>query len=144
MTTVLDFKKRIQQVDVAFESEEAINATRSSILDKQRDQLLHGLTASGGKIGFYKSAVYAAKKNKMNSLPGFGIMDWKLTGSLHKELFVEPRGGTLFISSLDPKTESLVEKEGDPFGLTSKNKKAYIKESLFAVFMKRIRKAISL
>lgn len=144
MTTVVDLKNRLSKVDVGFESETAIDATKGDMITKQKDQLLHGLRRDSNKIGKYKSNSYARKKNSLNPLPGFGNMDWKLTGQLHKEIFVDVRSETFVIDSADDKTGKLIERFSDPFGLTKENQADYVEESLRPRFMKQMHEATGL
>lgn len=139
MTTVTDLQQRLKKLDIHFEAEEAMNNTADDILSKQKDQLLHGVRADGSMIGKYKSQVYAAKKHAMNPLPGFGNMDWKLTGDLHKALFVDVRRDIFVIDSADSKTGSLIQRFGDPMGLTKQSQSDYMEQRLQPQFMQQVR-----
>ena len=140
MTTVTDLRVRLQKIDISFQAGEAINDTKETVIDKQRDQLLHGLRADGTLIGKYRNKVYAAKKFAQNPLAGFGNMDWKLTGSLHRELFVDVRNDLYVIDSADEKTGGLSQQFKDPFGLTKESQQSYIDEKLRSVFIERVKK----
>lgn len=142
MTTVTDLQARLKKVDVSFEAESAIEATKKDIIDRQQGQLVRGIRADGKPIGKYKSPAYAKKKHEMNPIPGFGNMDWILTGSLKSEIFVDVRPDIFVIDSADPKTARLIDNFGDPFGLTKKNQKEYVEGVLRTNFMSRMRKAI--
>jgi hypothetical protein len=138
MGTILELKARLQKVDVAYEAETAIDATKTDIITRQKDQLLHGLRADGTLIGKYKSKVYAAKKYAQNPLPGFGNMDWRLTGALYGDIFVDVRRDIYVIDSADPKMQSLEKQFGDPMGLDEANQTGYVEEKLRPQFMKQI------
>lgn len=144
MTTLIDLKNRLQKVDIPYEAETAVEATRSDMIARQKDQLLHGIRADGDKIGRYKNATYARKKNQLNPLAGYGFMDFKLTGQLYSEIFVDVREKTYVIFSADPKTLKLVERIGDPFDLTKDNKTEWVEESLRPQFMDQMHHATGL
>lgn len=141
-----DLKERIKKVDVVFEAAEAIHDTAKTVVEKQRLQLLAGQRADGSPVGFYANEQYADLKYAMNPKAGYGIMDWKLTGSLHKDIFVDVRAqeGEYIIDSTDAKTGELIKRIGDPFGLTEQNQEDYINETLEETFLNRMHEATGL
>jgi len=144
MPTISQFQARLKSVNIPDEATYAIGESRGVITREQKNQLLRGLRADGTKIGRYRSKVYAAKKAAMNPLPGFGFMDWKLTGELQNEIFIDVRPGSFVIDSADGKTGSLISRFGDPFGLTLESRIIAIKEKIKPVFLSNIRKKLFL
>lgn len=144
MNTVHDLKEMIMAFDLRGEAAVAIDETRDQLLEKQRDQLLRGERANGKKIGKYKNPAYAAKKYAMNPLAGEGNMDWKLTGALHNDLFVDVREEDIIFDSGDSKTGDLIKRFGDPFGINKDNQEEYVKETLDDMYTERFRKATGL
>lgn len=144
MTTISDLLETLERLDVPFEAAESIHDSRETIVEKQRDQLLHGIRANGKMIGKYRSKVYAAKKFAQNPLAGFGNMDWKLEGDVHRDLFVDVREDIYIIDSADSKTGDLIERFGDPFGLTEESQVELIDERLEEAFLDRMHNATGL
>lgn len=144
MATILSMLKKFEQLNTDEIAVDSIDATKDEIKVKQKDQLLHGLRPDGSKIGKYRSNKYATKKYALNPLAGIGNVDLKLTGDLHREIFVDVRDNTLVIDSADEKTGSLINKYGDPFGLGSERRAEYINETLRKVFIDNIKKVVSL
>jgi hypothetical protein len=107
MITVAELNRRVKRLNVETTSEESIDQTKEDYKSSQRDQMLHGLKADGSKIGKYRSPAYARRKYAMNPLAGFGNMDWRLTGSLHKEIFVHADNGLVVTGSADEKFNKL-------------------------------------
>lgn len=142
--TAADLKQDLLKVDVPFEAREALHDIRQTVIQLQQEQLKHGLRADGKMIGKYRSKVYAAKKHAMNPLPGLGNMDWKLTGALHKDLFIDVREDIYIMDSADSKTGSLIERFGDPFGLSEESIETLISSELDDVFMGRMQKVTGL
>lgn len=139
MTTINKIRNRIASLDIADEAATAIDQSRNVIINEQKDQLLHGLRADGTKIGKYKNRAYALKKAAMNPLPGVGFMDWKLTGELHSDIFIDVRPETFVIDSVDSKTGGLIDRFGDPFGLTLESRKTVINTRLRLDFVRNIK-----
>jgi hypothetical protein len=142
MTTVTDFRKRLALINVETEAEGSVLDTRDTIIEKQRNQLLHGFRADDTPIGRYRSHEYAQLKHDLNPLAGFGNMDWKLTGSLHNKVFVKVNKSVYDIFSADSKTQKLVARLGDPFGLSKQSQSEWVDETLHDVFIKRMKTAI--
>lgn len=136
--TAAGLNEVLQKTDVAFEAAEALHDSRQTVIQLQQEQLKHGKRANGEMIGKYRSKAYAALKHAMNPLPGLGNMDWKLTGALHKDLFIDVREDIYIIDSADSKTGSLIERFGDPFGLNDDSTTTLIDSELDDVFMERM------
>jgi hypothetical protein len=142
MGTISRLIANTQKVSMQGVLEDSFDATKKEMIRLQKDQLLHGERADGKKIGKYRSPSYAKKKHAQNPLAGYGNMDWKLTGELHKEIFADVRENSVVLDSADPKTGKLIEAHGDPFGLTEKNSGAYAKDILAPEAVRRIRNQI--
>jgi hypothetical protein len=143
MITVAELNRRVKRLNVETTSEESIDQTKEDYKTSQRDQMLHGLKADGSKIGKYRSPAYARRKYAMNPLAGFGNMDWRLTGSLHKEIFVNADNGLIVTGSADEKFNKLAEAFGDPLGLGGEYKEKYL-QVLTPVFVNKVKEIIKL
>ncbi len=87
-------------------------------------QLLSGTDAKGKKLKPYKNKAYAKKKNELNPAPGFGIPDDRATGSFQGNMYLQFKGRVgwpVSFYSRDEKTQKLVARDKDIFGLTSDN-----------------------
>lgn len=143
MVTIAELNRRLKRLDVPTVAENSMEDTKEDFKNIQRDQLLHGKAQDGGPIGKYRSPAYARKKNAMNPLAGFGNMDWKLTGSLYNDLFVDVRSDTFVTGSADPKFAKLAEAFGDPLGLGGEYKEKYV-GVLSPVFVNKVKEIVKL
>ncbi len=122
---------------------ESVSNTDSALLDVHADQLKHGKSGSGERIGKYKNKQYRRKKFDMNPLAGYGNVDLKLTGEFQRERRVVVFSDSYAITSLDSKTDQLVEKYGDIiFNLSPVYQKQYVntafRAAAFAEFKKQL------
>lgn len=104
------------------------------------DQLLQGKDADGNKITpEYASKYYAKKKNQMNSLPGLGTPDLKLTGDFHEGFFAKPIGEGWQNYSRDSKTPYLLKNYNkDIFGNTKEDEKEINEEYVLPDLLEHI------
>lgn len=144
MITINDIRKRLNEAVIKHEAAEAIYDNREEVRLLQVDQLKHGLRKDGSKIGKYKNKAYAKKKFAQNPLAGEGNMDWILTGSLAKDIFIDVREDIFVIDSADTKTEKLIKDFGDPFGLSKESNKKLIVNDLMATFVSRMKEKLRL
>ncbi len=85
---------------------------------------------------------YARKKSSLNSKPGFGTPDLKLTGEYHRSLDAKIKGDELILLSNDPK-DKFLEKWDKRKGLTDKSVKKIqkdIKPKLRESFLREVLK----
>lgn len=84
------------------------------IADLNTDQLERGVDGTGNNIEpTYRNPVYARLKQRLNSRPGLGIPDLKLTGSFHRKINAKLQGKVVTLDSTDSKTADLLAKYGD-------------------------------
>lgn len=122
----------------------AFDASRYAFADAQREQLTDGFDNTGGRLRSYKSRQYAQKKNIMNSRPGFGNPDLKLTGSFHRQLFMTPFRGYLLIGSLDEKAPKLESAYPSALGLADPYKGEYTEGPLFSAWKEYVEDILKL
>jgi hypothetical protein len=91
-----------------------IRSYEDEILDANREQMMQGLDAQGDSLGEYESEQYAIMKEAYNPL---GVVDLRLTGSFHNLMRLYADSFPVYIWSEDGKTEEIVAKYGDIFGL---------------------------
>ena len=84
-------------------------------------QLFSGRDSLDQPLGFYKNQRYAALKNYNNPAPGYGIMDWKLTGALYSGWYANADQFPVTFGSTDEKFQMLDEQNPDGKGLDQNN-----------------------
>lgn len=108
-----------------------------AILDLNRQQMMEGFMPNGERTPPYKDEEYAIMKELYNPA---GVMDFRLTGSLHENMYIGMEENYFFIDSTDPKRDEIVKKFGNPFGLTKENQRKVrneiIKEDVDAYYKK--------
>src|SRR5690348_238105 len=97
MAYATEIIERLEQLKSGFTTmlEESIQETESGFIDLNTQQMYEGKNSDGGEIGAYRSEVYAEMKNQMNSLPGFGVPDLKLTGAFYEGYSLRIQGGEI-------------------------------------------------
>jgi hypothetical protein len=125
--TIGTLLNKFQSIDTNAIIDESFIATEPDFELSQQAQLKAGKTSTGDPISpAYLSDAYAAKKNAMNPLPGYGVPDLFLTGSFSEQINVKLEGETVLEFSNDEKAPQLEEKYANIFGLGSSYKKDYL------------------
>ncbi|HYD90288.1 MAG TPA: hypothetical protein VEA37_02235, partial [Flavobacterium sp.] len=75
-----EIRQKFKELDFRQITGDALEATKSEIVEYQKAQMLHGEDVNGGKIGKYKSKDYARRKFNMNPLAGYGNVDLRYKG----------------------------------------------------------------
>jgi hypothetical protein len=142
MGKLLKLLNGFKKLNVDKVSEQSLNDIKDDISEAQRQQLLHGVSSSGGTLRKYKSSAYAKKKHGMNPLPGVGNPDLKLTGAFHRSITTTVNSGKMIIKASDDKALMLEASYGKDviFGLYREEKAAIIHQKLKKAFIKNIRK----
>lgn len=108
---------------------EIINDNPTPLNQSVREQLIAGTDGNGKKLKKYKSAAYARKKHRMNSKPGLGTPDAKLSGETHAGVFNVAEGSDVMNGSITPHAQYLYALYGgDLFGVNEDNKAKYRRE----------------
>lgn len=144
MGTVANFLEALDNLNPKDEAVKELEASREEMVDEQRTQLKFGKRKDGKRIGKYKNPKYAAKKFAQNPLAGFGNMDWILTGDLSRALFVDVRSDAVIFDSADSKTGGLIDRFGDPFGLSQPSIRVIIERGLRVRYIARIKLKLGL
>jgi len=103
-----------------------VNNHKGQLIDLNQSQLLSGRNSRGEELGQYRSASYAALKNRLNPLPGYGVWDLRLSGDLYRAMFIEADSFPVTIDSSDIKADKF--RDASPFGLEVKNKNEFREE----------------
>jgi len=103
-----------------------VNGHQAQLIDLNQSQLLAGRNSRGEELGQYRSASYAALKNRLNPLPGYGVWDLRLSGDLYRAMFVEASSFPVMIDSSDSKADKF--RDASPFGFEPKSKNEIVQE----------------
>lgn len=136
--------ENVDSLDFNYLIEDSFYDITSTLVEAQKDQLIHGYLSTGQKTGTYKIEAYALKKHAMNPLAGYGHKDYKLTGELQKEIFVSVHQGELVFGSFDPKfLRVLDQNDGDNImGLNSKTISEQIEPKIQSVVVEKVKSNI--
>jgi hypothetical protein len=133
--TIKGFHKRVSSINIDLIIDDSFIETTDDLLEINKDQLLHGMTNTGEKITpVYFRDEYAAEKNQMNSLPGYGTPDLKLTGAFHNEIRIDYKTGVLSSHSNDEKADELEFRYQNIYGLGGPFKAKYLDSALWPAF----------
>lgn len=138
MGTIKALYDRVNQVDLRNEVPRIITDTSFEIEALNKEQLYSGLSVDGLKIEPYKDNRYAEMKHTLNPLPGYGVMDFFVTGTFYKGFFVTVKMDAFIVDSRDSKTSRLENKGFEIFGLSKESKQKYA----FGVFHEYLRRYI--
>ena len=123
--------------------DECISALSMRMIELNQWQLAYGFNAREERFSRYRNKYYSIKKNRMNSRPGLGNPDLKLTGAFWKAFKTDIRKGVIDIYSTDPKAPHLEDKYAKIYGLTPESMNA-IRADFLILFNERLRKEIGL
>ena len=133
MTTIATMLRKVESVNLRQEVPKIIQQTSFEIVAYNQAQLYSGITAKGERISpRYRSAPYAQEKAKMNSKPGLGIPDLRLTGAFYSSINVTVENEKIDIDSFSPRGAELKRKYGESIlGLTESNRSKYANTVVF-------------
>lgn len=103
-----------------------VNAHKTQLIDYNQAQLLAGKNSRGEVLGTYRNEKYAALKNRLNPLAGFGVWDLRLSGDLYSAMFIDAQSFPVTIDSSDSKADKF--RDVSPFNLDTKSKDEFIQE----------------
>lgn len=129
MGKIRDYVDRLSKVDEVSQTQallQIVNKHKAELIDANLLQLYSGRNATGGILGQYRSAGYAALKSRLNPLPGYGIWDLKLRGDLYAGFYVEGDQFPVTMNSSDSKADKF--RDADIFGLDAKSKETFREE----------------
>jgi len=129
---------------------DVIRSCEKEFIDKNKDQLLNEkIDIYGSPIGYYSRATEAINPNKRAGTP-FTLYD---TGDFFSGFYMEIQNQSVKLYSRDSKTKDLVGAHlsrystflsGDIFGLTDKNLREVIEQSILPLFIQDIRTKLSI
>jgi hypothetical protein len=99
-----------------------VQGHESTIVDMNRSQLLLGEDSEGKSLGEYHNEEYKEFKRILNPRE---VVDLRLTGSFHREMFLKGASFPFTVDSADSKRNILIEGDGygpDVFGVNEPNK----------------------
>lgn len=142
--TLFELYERVKKLNTDSVIEESFDDTAKEYADKQREQLTDGFGSDGNRLRKYRSPVYARMKNQMNSKPGFGNPDLRLTGSFHRGITMTANGDAILTGSVDAKTEALEKKYPKALGLAGPYKSDYLEHDLSPMIQRKITEVVGL
>lgn len=130
--SIKEYVEHLKKADKAYINEQLLRIVQEDstyAIDLNTSQLLSGIDSKGKKLKTYRNKEYAAFKDNINPLPGFGTPDLKLTGSFQANMYLQFKasvGWPVSFYSTDSKTQKLVDQYGKSiFGLTQDNLKNF-------------------
>lgn len=150
MSTAADMLQIFGSLDIGQIARDVMTRSGGEYIDANREQMMDGLRNDGNTIGSppgrpYMSLKYAKEKNEMNSRPGIGNPDLKLTGAFHASMQMDVQNDVILVTATDPKAEDLEKKYGSRiYGLGGDRLGTFIKEVYAPAFYEEITQATGL
>lgn len=147
MATIHEKQRLIKLVNLNKIGASIIADSKPELISKNKEQLMDsGVNKLGQKLRRYQSNSYAARKNKLNPFPGFGVPDLYRTGAFQSGFQLRINSVNTFeLFSTDGKSKQLIEKYGkDIFGLTNESKAEYRKEVMQPELVKAVKQILKL
>lgn len=113
MRTLVNLLKAVENLNVREIALDSMGQTSQQFLKHQKDQLYAGFDSKGKRLHRYASSIYAEMKQRMNSTPGYGNPDLKLTGDFYRSFRADLDNEGLRISAWDEKAPMLEDKYGN-------------------------------
>lgn len=137
MTTAAAKLRLLESVNMIRVASAVLGGAEDLMASLNVGQMESGKDADGAPLYYYRSEWYADWKL---SLAGYtapqGIADFKVTGAFHDSVFARVEGTDIEFSATDTKTEDLLDKSKNMFGLTSESKDELIESYLQEAFVK--------
>ena len=116
------------------------------IVEQNREQMMEGKTSKGKKIKpKYKNKSYAQKKKRLNSKPGAGTPDLKLSGDFHASLSLKKKGTDfLYETKLGYAKKYVIPKYDDILGLEPKRKKIFNNKTFKPEYVRKIKQHLQI
>lgn len=134
----------LQAWDGRQEFVQIVDDNREEIIRLEQQQMLSGKKADDSHIGQYKSGKYALMKWQQNPLAGMGNVDLHLTGAFFNDMFVDVRTLSFVMDSGDSKAGDLIDKYGDPFGLSLESRVKIATETIMPLYRERFKEVTGL
>lgn len=138
MATVDEMLAAFRSINLEQEIAKAIETTETAYLDAQRQQLYNGLDGNGLPLPSYHSPKYARAKADMNPLPGLGTPDYKFTGALYANMYIDFIGDLVQTKSNVDYFGDLTARGGDPFTLNEASKEKLSNDNIYPVLMQSL------
>jgi hypothetical protein len=129
---------RIRSINWDLETARAIEQTEPEMILFDQNQLVHGLDGDNNKLPPYKSPKYAKVKHEKNPLAGLGIPDYRLTGDMFNQMYIDFEGNQVKIKSHASYWGDLTARGGSPFSLSPESKKEYSEDYVMPRLVRNI------
>lgn len=144
MASIFGLLRKVENLNTDSIIEAAMEDTVSQFAEKQRRQLTDGFGSDGNRLKKYSNAIYAAKKARLNPIPGLGNPDHKLTGDYHRGIYMTVDGDKVRTGSFDNKQPYLEKRDPKSLGLGGEYKSEYLEFDLSPVIQRKITDVIGL
>jgi hypothetical protein len=146
MATTTEMLERLRSLNVRDLLVSSIEETAAEYVELNTRQMYQGLDGNGQKIQpTYRRQRYARVKNEMNSAPGYGVPDLKLTGAFYQGYGVRVEGDEVVKDSDVPYADDLFEKYGNAIGeLDEDFHEEYVDGNLAPLFYDKVREETGL
>lgn len=132
MTTIAEMYNRVKRLDLRKQVPILIEQSADELIALNQRQLYNKSEDSEGiPLRFYANNGYAFYKEQLNSNPGFGRPDYRLTGAFYRGFYLSVTNSSYSIDSRDSKTAKLEARSPKVFGLTNDSKSQYVQNTLF-------------
>lgn len=141
MTTPGDMLDALEELNLKEVVLEAIEDHKEDYVKLNLEQLYHGLNPEGEKITpEYVEGPYRRKKARMNSAPGEGTPDFKLSGDLYDETHVQVDDPDLTIGSEVEYAQYVEQRWGtaEIWGLDPENHEEFVQEMLQPLIVEKV------
>ncbi len=142
MTTVLDFMKRLEKVNIMELAAEAMYNTRTEYIKWQQQQMRAGKLSTGADIKprYARRTIFI----KIKKGQPYDRVTLKDTGDFYKGVFIDVRDRTFVVDSTDWKSYKLMLKYSkNIFILGTQYKNGYLAD-FYPVFMNLLKKKLGL
>lgn len=144
--TTLELLNKVQSLNTDQVIQTTMEGTKEQIADLNIEQLRQGFSKSGERFSPYRNEEYAAMKNQLNPLPGFGNPDYILTGAFSSRIQATATEDGYQITSTDPKLAKLIARDPSdlPIGLSPVTHEKALNEVVRPYFKQEITAAAGL
>lgn len=144
MGTIIELYNNLMTFDLDKAFDTAMLSNAEKLLTNYKGQLLEGKNQHNQPIGKYNQIPYAIKKEGMNSRPGFGNVDLKLTGAMFEGMKLIQEGDAYTVESNVEYFKDNLDRYGEAWRGWNDNTIAENSPLILATINKELRNALRL
>lgn len=100
MASWKEILRSLESIDIVQEAGQATENNGEALVKLVQQQLYErGEDSTGAKLPNYASNYYAKKKQALNSMPGFGVPDLRVSGKLYGDMRVLAENNVITVAS---------------------------------------------